>query len=287
MPTTSPLIYDRDIEPLPGSTMLLAFTGWMDGGDVSTGTVKRLIRKVGAKRFAHLDPEPFFIYNIPGGMEIASMFRPKVKIVDGVVKACEFPHNRFYIDPEHKLLFFVGREPNINWRLFGQCIFAVAARAQVTRLLFVGSFGGSVPHTREPRLYATVSDSSLQPMLDQYGVRQSNYEGPGSFTTSLMTQARERGLQMISLVAEIPSYVQGTNPISIEAVTRRLTRIIGVPMDMDQLRGVSDEWESRVTAAIEKDPELVKHIRELEKQYDDELLESPLHEDMLGEKSGE
>ena len=25
------------------ATMLLAFTGWMDGGDVSTGTVQRLV----------------------------------------------------------------------------------------------------------------------------------------------------------------------------------------------------------------------------------------------------
>ena len=43
-------------------------------------------------------------------------------------------------------------------------------------------------------------------------------------------------------------------------------------------------WKGEAGTAIEKDPDLVKHIRELEKQYDDELLESPLSDDILDDK---
>ncbi|MHC4542274.1 MAG: hypothetical protein ACYS74_21225 [Planctomycetota bacterium] len=46
--------------------LLLGFSGWMDGGDVSTGTVKCLIEKFGAERFAEIAPTGFYIYSFPG-----------------------------------------------------------------------------------------------------------------------------------------------------------------------------------------------------------------------------
>ena len=79
---------------------------------------------------------------------------------------------------------------------------------------------------------------------------------------------------MISFVAEIPSYLQGINPLSIEAITRRLAKALNQPIDLDALREASNLWESRVTAAVEKDAELAETIRKLEEQYDNELIES-------------
>ena len=54
----------------------MAFSGWMDGGDVSTGTVRRMVELLDAEYVAEIDPEPFYIYNFPGTMEVAAMFRP-------------------------------------------------------------------------------------------------------------------------------------------------------------------------------------------------------------------
>ena len=36
--------------------------------------------------------------------------------------------------------------------------------------------------------------------------------------------------------------------------------------------GTSNEWESQVTAAVEKDQDLADTIRKLEEQYDNELI---------------
>ena len=269
---------------LTDATMLLALSGWMDGGDVSTGTVQRLVDQLRAKRIAEIDSETFYIFNFPGTMELAALFRPHIRIKDGRVRACELPQNIFYCDEKKNLAFLVGKEPNLRWRTFGECIFSFASQIGVSRILFVGSFCGAVPHTREPRLYASVSDPSLKQSLQKYGVRPSDYEGPGSFTSYLMTQAGDQGFEMVSLVAEIPSYLQGTNPLSIEAVTRRLALILGLKTDLAALRGVSDEWESQVSEAVGKDPELEEKIRELEKQYDDELLNTPMASDWLNDE---
>ena len=138
---------------LARGTLVLAFTGWMDGGDVSTGTVRRLVHLLDARPIAAIDPEPFYIYNFPGSMEIAGLFRPTVEIEDGLIKSCEMPSNTFYVHEPANLVLFLGKEPNLRWRTFGMCVFALAHLVGIRRILFVGSFGGSVPHTREPRLY--------------------------------------------------------------------------------------------------------------------------------------
>src|SRR5205823_5431509 len=138
---------------------------------------------------------------------------------------------------------------------------------------FVGSFGGSVPHTREPRLYVTCSDARLLPEMERYGIRRSGYEGPGSFTSYLLTRAPSAELEMTSLVAEIPGYLQGRNPISIEAVTRRLAKILKLPLDLEALRAESTRWELDVSRVVGRDKALAKTVRQLEEAYDNELLQ--------------
>jgi proteasome assembly chaperone (PAC2) family protein len=258
---------------LERATLVLAFTGWMDGGDVSTGTVRHVVHLLQAKPIAEIDPEPFYIYNLPGTMEIAAMFRPSVEIENGLVKKIELPSNTFYCYPPANLVLFLGKEPHLRWRTFGECIFRLANQLDVERILFVGSFGGPVPHTRLPRLYISCSKASLLAEMEEYGLRRSGYEGPGSFTTYLMTQAKTVGLDMVSWVVEVPGYLQGTNPASIEAVARRLARLLKLHLDLDPLRTASTDWELRVSQAVEEDEDLAATVRKLEEAYDNELLQ--------------
>ena len=132
-------------------------------------------------------------------------------------------------------------------------MFRLAASTGVTRIVFIGSFGGSVPHTREPRLYGSASHPHLTDLLKQFGLRPSDYEGPGSFATMLLHEAKKHDLEMLSLVTEIPGYLQGTNPLSIEAISKRLAKILNLPLDLSKLRASSNEWEAEVTAAVEKE----------------------------------
>src|SRR5262245_21099944 len=111
---------------LDRATLVLAFTGWMDGGDVSTGTVRRLVDLLGARPVAEIDSEPFYIYNFPGSMELAALFRPHVKIEDGKIASLDMPRNVFYCHEPANLVLFLGREPNLCWRAFGDAILALA-----------------------------------------------------------------------------------------------------------------------------------------------------------------
>ncbi len=259
---------------LKGGRMLLAFTGWMDGGDVSTGTVQGLVDEFSAEPVAEIQSDGFYICSFPGSMELTALFRPHIQIEDGIVKKFETSRNRFYANEQRKIAFFVGKEPNLNWREFSQCVFDFASELGISSIYFVGSFAGSVPHTREPRLHVSVSNPRLREKLKRYDLRPTNYEGPGSFMTYLTTLATERGVEMANIVAEIPAYLQGANPSSIEAVTRRLAAILELEVDLSKLRCASNAWESQVSEAIREDSDMTETIRKLEEQYDDDLLDS-------------
>jgi proteasome assembly chaperone (PAC2) family protein len=257
---------------LNGATLVLALSGWMDGGDVSTGTVRRLVDLLEAQPFAEIDPEPFYLFHFPGSMELNALFRPHVKIEDGRVVALDMPTNTFYSHAPANLTLFLGKEPHLHWRAFGDAVFELAQQAGLRRILFVGSFGGSVPHTREPRLFVTASDERLLTELEPFALRRTGYEGPGSFTSYLLTRGPSAGLEVASLVAEIPGYLEGRNPLSIEAVTRRLAKILQLPLELQALRAESTKWELEVSRVVEKDKKLTKMVRELEEAYDNELL---------------
>jgi proteasome assembly chaperone (PAC2) family protein len=258
---------------LRDSTLLLALTGWMDGGLVSTGTVQRIMEGRDIVEVGRIASEPFYLYNFPGSMDIAALFRPQVKMVDGLIDGdLGMPSNVFHVDTAANLVFFLGREPNMLWQTFADCIFEMCRRLSVRRIIFMGSFGGTVPHTREPRMYGSVSHEKLKPILARHALRPSNYEGPAGFSSLLLARSPSHDIEMLSLVSEIPGYLEGINPRSIEAVTRRLAALLSQPVDLEALRKASDEWELHVTEAVEKDSDLAETVHKLEEQYDNELI---------------
>ena len=121
---------------------------------------------------------------------------------------------------EQKLILFEGREPNMHWAQYAECMFTLARDAGVKGIYFIGSVAGLVPHTREPRIFGSVSEARLKKPLQELGLRFTSYEGPGSFVSFMMTQAPKYQLPMVTVVAEIPAYSQGSNPKAIHSMAK-------------------------------------------------------------------
>lgn len=256
--------------------MVMGLSGWMDGGDVSTGTVRCLIDKVHARKFAEIDPKGFYLCSFPGSMEITALFRPHTKIIEGLVESIETPVNTFLYSESGDLILFEGKEPNLNWEEFGECIFSMCEEFGVKMIYFIGSVAGLVPHTREPRLFCSVSHPELKETFQRYGVKFANYEGPASIITYLTANAHERGISMVSLVATIPAYVQGSNPKCIEAATRRLAGMLELDIELGDLAVSSDEFEKKLGDVVEEQPELESNIHRLEEDYDSEIFNNEM-----------
>jgi len=254
----------------------MGFSGWMDGGKVSTGAVNGIIDKLKAQRFAEIESEGFYVYNFPGSMELTSLFRPHTRIKQGLIQSYQVPQNSFFYDEKSNLILFIGKEPNLRWEEFADSIFSLCAEFNVGMIYFIGSVAGLVPHTREPRIFCSVSNTKLKETLRHYGLNFTDYEGPASIVTCLTANADKNGLSMASLVATIPAYVQGDNPKCIEAVTTRLAGILGMKIKLDDLRAVSDEFEKKLSNVVKQQPELDGNIRKLEEDYDNEIFESEM-----------
>ena len=256
--------------------LVIGLTGWMDGGDVSTGTIKYLREKLDAERFAHIEAEGFYIYNFPGPMELSALFRPDTQIKDGLVREFELPTNIFYGSEKHDLVLFWGREPNLAWEQYADCIFGLCAKFNIRQIYFVGSVAGLTPHTREPRMTFSVSDEKLKSHVSLPGLRFSNYEGPASIITYLTYRAHHQGFDMFSMVAEIPAYVQGYNPLCIETAVRFVSRLLDLQINLDDLREIGDEFEKKLTDIVNKQPELAKKVSELELDYDNQVFDTQM-----------
>jgi len=256
--------------------MLLGFSGWMDGGEVSTGTVKCLIEKVGAERFAEIEPTGFYIYSFPGSMEVTALFRPHTKISEGIIESYEIPENTFFCSEKNDLILFLGKEPNLRWEDYAECIFRICEDFDVKTIYFIGSVAGLVPHTREPRLFCSVSHAAMRDTFQHYGVKFSDYEGPASIVTHLTARSPEHAVSMVNLVATIPAYVQGSNPKCIEAVARRLAGMLDLEVNLDDVSVISDEFEKKLNDAVQEQPELEANIRKLEEDYDSEIFNNEM-----------
>ena len=60
------------------------------------------------------------------------------------------------------------------------------------------------------------------------------------------------------------------------AVTRRLAGLLGVEVDLDDMRLLSDEYERRLTTAVQQKEELAEHIKKLEENYDKEYFDTEM-----------
>jgi predicted ATP-grasp superfamily ATP-dependent carboligase len=270
-----PLQLERRPE-LVGAPLVVGLSGWMDGGDASTGTIEYLVEKLEAEPIGSIAPDPFYIYNFPGSMEISALFRPACRIEAGLLESFEEPENRLYGAPAGPLLLFTGKEPNLRWSGFADALWRAMEAYEVPALWFVGSFAGLVPHSREPRIFTSVSDASLKPRLEACGIRFSDYSGPASFATYLNRQAADRGFPMASLVAELPAYVQGRNPRAIEAIVKRLAVVLDLTINVDDLRLLGNALEERLNEVVASKPELAEQVRKLEADYDAEVFDTQM-----------
>ncbi len=272
--------------------MILGFTGWMDGGRVSTATVGYLREKLGAQRFAAIDSGDFQIFNFPvstlpitvfledegraivapvSPMESAAAFRPHIKIVDGRIEQLVFPQNRFFVAEGSGIALFSGEEPHIRWRSYADCMFEVATNIGVRHMIFAGSVAGPVPHTRKPRIRSTVTDDGRRAELAALGIEFTNYEGPSSIVTALARRAPDLGIEFTSLVVEIPHYPfieMPTYPRSIASMATVLNSLLGQEIGLTDLHEAAGVVDRRLSEVMAENDEFAQLVAKLEEAYE-------------------
>jgi len=261
--------------------MVCGISGWVDGGEAATGSVRYLIRKLEAITFADMPIARFHVFQVPGQVSL----RTRITIEDGILKEHRFPQNQFFywVNPkaDHDLILFLGTEPNLNWEEYAGAILDVAQEFAVARIYRLGGMLDNSPHTREPRISCICSSPELKAEMQEYGVQFTSYEGPGTFGTSLLYFCQNRGMQIVSMTAGATYYpdfniVISYNPKAIRALVRRLNRLLGLKLDLSDLDEEIEDLQGKLASVARQNAQFATHIKQLEKDFVEVKYEEPL-----------
>jgi proteasome assembly chaperone (PAC2) family protein len=261
--------------------MVCGISGWVDGGESATGSIRYLVKKLEAKEFAEIPIDKFHIFQIPGQLSL----RPQIKIEDGILKEHRFPQNQFFgsVNPnaDNDLILFLGTEPNLNWEEYADAILSVAEEFAVFRIYLLGGVLDKTPHTKEPGVSCACSSDQLKEEMQKYGMQFSNYEGPGRFGSTLLYICQKRGIPMVSITVRATYYPEFNiaiprNPKSIRAVVGRLNSLLRLNVDISDLDREAEEFEAKLGFMASHNPEFQTYIEELERDFIEIKYEEPL-----------
>jgi proteasome assembly chaperone (PAC2) family protein len=257
--------------------ILVGLNGWLNASQISTGSVDYLRRKLGAIKFAYIETQGFYIYQIPSASPELTM-RPRAQIKDGLVMNLDMPQNEFFFwksGSDHDLIFFLGVEPNLNWQEYCQIILDVARQFHAPRIYSLGAVFDQVPHTRGTRIRASVSHPRLKDELKTFA-QFTNYEGPCSFTTMLIAMGYEQEIEVAGISARTPIYIQDFNSKVSYDLLKNILTMSGFQIDLSDLRQSSESMLEGMDKAFGENPTALEQLKKMEELFDATLGETPL-----------
>ncbi|HET6478089.1 MAG TPA: PAC2 family protein [Dehalococcoidales bacterium] len=261
--------------------LVCGINGWVDGGEAATGTTRYLIQKLRARKFAEMPVDRYHVFQVPGQLSL----RPEIKIENGLLKKHVMPKNEFFywVNPrsEHDLILYLGTEPNTTWEEYAGNILDLAADFGVARIYVLGGVLDKTPHTREASVSCACSSRELRQEMMKYAMQSSNYEGPGSFSITMLHLSQQRKMPFVSVIARATYYpefniVIPRNPKAIKAIVLRLDSLLHLNMDIPDLDQEADELEVKLNFMASHNREFQTYIEELEKEYSEVKYKAPL-----------
>jgi proteasome assembly chaperone (PAC2) family protein len=258
----------QDTPDLVNPYILIGLNGWLNAGEIASGCIDFLRRKLNARKFAHIDSRRFHIWQVPG-FDPAQIMRPHAVIEEGVVKSIAKPANEFYFwksGAAHDLILFTGFEPNLGWPEYASAILSIAKRYRACRIYSLGGVFDQVPHTRETSAFAVLSRPELKSEFKSFPLL--NYAGPCSFSTMLLHLACTEGIEAAGITARIPPYIQNFNTKAGYDLLKKVLALTPLDIDLSDLKKSGDNLVEMMNKAFSQNETALEQLRKLEELFD-------------------
>ena len=240
---------------------VMAFGGWNDAASAATNAARFVARRLGARRFASVDPEDFYDFRET---------RPHVRIDSRGQRNLVWPTNELFyarnpVGP-HDIVIGVGVEPNLHWRSFSDAFATLFRDLGVELVVNLGALMADVPHTRDVPVSGSTPDPAVAESLNLVA---SRYQGPTGIVGVLHDTLRRWGTPAASLWANVPNYITtAQNPPATVALLKRLQPIVGLEFDYRELVSAGERFVGEVNTAISGNPDVLEYVRRLEAASD-------------------
>jgi proteasome assembly chaperone (PAC2) family protein len=259
--TTSPTVGNvLDVEQWPtlrDPVMLIALTGWVDGGLAGTGTLAAVAEALES-------PRKFASVDLADLLDLQQT-RPTVSLTDGVTRHIEWPSIELVAGRVGRdVVIVAGPEPSVRWRDVTADIVEVATHLDVKLAVTLGGMPAPVSHRRPVNVLATASSRSL---AQEVGALRTDYFGPTGAQTVLQVALGEAGIRTVGFWAQVPHYVAATpSPPAIRAMLERLREVAGLTIDLHALDEQSDAYLERVEEGLSERPDVADMVLQLESE---------------------
>jgi hypothetical protein len=223
---------------------------------------------------ATFDPDAIFDYRSR---------RPVLDVQDGRLSELQWPelaikHERL---DGRDLLIFSGPEPDLRWQELAADAVTLVQRLNVTEWVSLGSVPGAVAHTRPVTVMATASQDGL---LDEPAGPEGLLRVPSAALSVLEMAVTEAGTPAVGFYAQVPPYASIGYAAASIALVQRLSRHLGIPIDIEPLLAEEREQHARYDAAVAGDAMLRETVSRLESAAGDvEAEQLPSGDDLARE----
>jgi len=247
----------------PGSTLIVAFSGWVDAAGVGTGVAEHLA--MGGDLVGHLDPDEIFDYRVN---------RPSVDFIDGKLQSVEYPEVtvRSVTFGDASLLVMTGTEPEFRWQGLGRAMVDLTNAWGVAELVCVGSVPAAVAHTRPTNVLSTSTTADFSAMGER--VPEGLLRVPGAAVTSIEWHLAQAGMPTYGFWAQVPHYVGDRFKQGVVALVERVARHLDVEVPLRGLLEEAIEQRDRLDRLVAANPEVSEFLNQLESLVDPDDLPS-------------
>jgi hypothetical protein len=247
-----PLLEVRDEIDVNSPILVLAISGWVDGGLVATH-VGEYLTDLG-KLVAVFSPDDIYDYQ---------SHRPSLELAAGATEAIEFPALSVHtvsIDGVD-LIVTTGTEPNFKWQGVATELTDLAGALGATRVVSVGAVPAMVAHSRPTPVIVTSTD----PLLEAVGMPADRLVVPAALTNVVAHRvASANSIPDVGFWAQVPHYVSGVYWPGVDSVLTRMASHLGMTPGLDVIRARALDLISRLDEAVSASPDAQRFIAELE-----------------------
>ncbi|HZU77365.1 MAG TPA: PAC2 family protein [Dehalococcoidia bacterium] len=253
------LIID-ELPELREPIIVCAFAGWNDAAQSATGAVRYLVEQLDAPRFAHIDPEEFYVF---------TEHRPSVRLAGGSQRELRWPANEFHYVRNarlrHDLVLMPGIEPNLHWHAYTTAMLDLAHHVNARMIMMLGGLLADVVHSAPVRLTGSSTNPELLPNWIDTGVRRSRYEGPTGIVGVLSDVCRRAQMPTASIWANVPHYLNvSPNPKTLAALVHRVDRLFDLDLNLAELDLATERFDAQVDEAVSQNADVRRYIRRLQ-----------------------
>ena len=240
--------------------LVVMLTGWIDAAAAAAGAMEAIREESEASPIVTFDDDVYIDYRAR---------RPLMELRDGVNTVLQWSHISVAAGHDQTgrdLLLLTGPEPDMAWHRFAEVAGDLASDLGVSRMVALGAYPFTAPHTRPPRV--SVSSPS-QDVLTSVPFLRSSVDVPAGMAAVLEHAMHDRGIPALGVWAQVPHYITTSSyPPASVALLDALRDAADVVIDGTEVRQDAISLRQRLDELVAGNEDHQRMVAQLETLHD-------------------